>query len=136
MSSSNVIRLDSFLRRVLLADAAISAVVGVLMAAAANPLQGLLGLPASLLGGAGLALLPYAAYCAWIAKRGAVPRAAVWAPIVLNVLWAIDCAYVAFGGAYAPSLLGQTFAVVQIVTVLAFAELELMGLRRAPLITA
>jgi len=134
--SSNLIRPDSFLRRVLLADAAVSAVVGLLMAAAADPLQALLGLPASLLVGAGLALLPYAAYCAWIATRAAVPRAAVWAPIALNVLWAIECLVVAFGGGYAPSLLGQVFAVVQVVTVLVFAELEFMGLRRAPLVAA
>ena len=134
--SSNPIRPDSFLRRVLLADAAVSAVVGVLMAAASDSLQALLGLPASLLVGAGLALLPYAAYLAWIATRAAVPRAAVWVPIVLNLLWAIDCLVVAFGGGYAPSVLGQAFAVVQVVTVLVFAELEFMGLRRAPLITA
>jgi len=134
--SSNLIRPESFLRRVLLADAAVSAIVGVLMAAASDPLQALLGLPASLLVGAGLALLPYAAYLAWIATRAAVPRAAVWVPIVLNVLWAIDCLVVAFGGGYAPSVLGQAFAVVQVVTVLVFAELEFMGLRRAPLITA
>lgn len=134
--SSNLVRPDSFLRRVLLADAAVSAVVGVLMAAAADPLQALLALPASLLVAAGLALLPYAACCAWIATRASVPRAAVWAPIVLNVLWAIDCLVVAFGGSYAPNALGQTFAVVQVLTVLIFAELEFMGLRRAPLIAA
>jgi hypothetical protein len=33
-------------------------------------------------------------------------------------------------------VLGQAFAVVQVVAVLLFAELEFMGLRRAPLITA
>lgn len=134
--SSNLIRPDSFLRRVLLADAAVSAVVGVLMAAAANPHQAPLGLPASLLVGAGLALLPYAAYLVWIATRAAVPRAAVWVPIALNVLWAIDCLVVGFGGGFAPSVLGQAFAVVQAVTVLAFAELQFMGLRRAPLSVA
>ena len=131
LMSSNLIRPDSFLRRVLLADAAVSAVVGLFMAAAAAPLQELLALPRGLLIGAGLALLPYAAFLGWIATRAAVPRLAVWLPIALNLLWAIDCLFVGFGGAYAPSVLGQAFAVVQVVTVLAFAELEFMGLRRS-----
>jgi hypothetical protein len=129
--SSTLVRPDSFLRRVLLADAAVSAAVGLLMAAAAAPLQELLALPSVLLVGAGLALLPYAAYLVWIATRAAVPRLAVWVPIGLNLLWALDCLVVAFGGVYAPNVLGQAFALVQVVTVLVFAELEFMGLRRS-----
>jgi hypothetical protein len=50
--SSTLVRPDSFLRRVLLADAAVSAAVGLLMAAAAAPLQELLALPSVLLVGA------------------------------------------------------------------------------------
>ena len=136
LMSSNLVRPDSFLRRVLLADAAVSATVGVLMAAAAAPLQDLLALPSGLLVGAGLALLPYAAYLAWIATGAALPRLALWVPIVLNLLWAIDCLYVGFGGAYAPSAFGQAFAVVQVVTVLVFAELEFIGLRRSTALAA
>jgi len=49
---------------------------------------------------------------------------------VLNVVWAVDCALVLFGGRYAPTLLGELFIVAQIVAVLAFAELEFIGLRR------
>ena len=121
----------SFLRRVLLADAGISAVVGALMAVGAGPLQRLTGLPATLLIPAGLALLPYAAYLVWAATRRSLPRAAVWVPIVLNALWAVDCAIVAFGGAYAPTAYGLVFLAVQAVTVIAFADLEFIGLRRA-----
>ena len=120
-----------FLRHVLLADAGISATVGALMAAGAGPLQRLTGLPATLLIPAGLALLPYAAYLVWAATRRTLPRAAVWVPIVLNAIWAVDCAIVAFGGAYAPSAQGMAFLAVQAATVLAFAELEFIGLRRA-----
>ena len=130
--STSSIHPTPFLRRVLLADAGISAAVGALMAAAAGPLQRLTGLPAALLIPAGLALLPYAAYLVWAATRPTLPRAAVWVPIVLNVLWAIDCALVAFGGWYAPGTFGLAFLAVQVVTVLAFAELEFIGLRRAP----
>ena len=91
----------------------------------------LIGLPARLLAGAGLSLLPYAAFLAWLATRTAVPRAAAWAPVLLNVVWAIDC--IALGVMQAdagPLLIG--FIAVQVVTVLTFAELEFGGLRRSP----
>jgi hypothetical protein len=87
----NTIVPTSFLRRVWWADAAVSAVVGAAMAGAAGPLGELVGLPARLLATAGLSLLPYAAFLAWLATRSAVPRAAAWAPVLLNVVWAIDC---------------------------------------------
>ena len=130
ITMSNLIHPGPFLRRVLLADAAVSAVVGASMAAGAAPLQGLLGLPVALLELAGLSLFPYAAYLIWIATRRAVPRAAVWVPIALNVVWAADCLFVAFGGAYDPNRIGVGFLALHIVTVLAFAELEFVGLRR------
>ena len=121
----------SFLRRVWWADAAVSAIVGAAMAAAAGPLGELIGLPARLLSVAGLSLLPYAAFLAWLATRAAVPRAAAWAPVLLNVVWAVDC--IALGTMQAetgPLLIG--FIAVQVVTVLTFAELEFGGLRRSP----
>ena len=71
MTSPSSIQPTSFLRRVLMADAGISAVVGALMAAGAGPLQRLTGLPATLLIPAGLALLPYAAY--WSGRRRGAP---------------------------------------------------------------
>ena len=127
----NAIVPTPFLRRVWWADAAVSAVVGAVMAAAAGPLGELIGLPARLLAVAGLSLLPYAAFLAWLATRGAVPRAAAWAPVLLNVVWAIDCIVLAVMQAEAgPLLIG--FIAVQVVTVLTFAELEFGGLRRSP----
>jgi len=129
--SANLIQPNSFLRRVLLTDAFVSAAVGVVMAVGARALSGLLGLPASLLTSAGVALFPCAAYLAWLATRQAVPRAAVWVPIVLNVVWALDCVLVLFAAGLAPTWLGEAFIAIQIVTVLAFAELEFIGLRRA-----
>jgi len=128
---SNPIQPTVFLRRVLWADAIVSAAVGVVMALGANALQGLLGLPASLLALAGVALFPYAAYVAWLATRRAVPRAAIWAAIVVNLVWAIDCAFALFGSGLRPTWLGEAFIVMQIATVLVFAELEFIGLKRA-----
>jgi hypothetical protein len=120
-----------FLRRVLWLDAAVSATVGGVMAAAAAFIEGLTRLPAGLLVPAGLALLPYAGYLVWLATRPAVPAAAVWVPIGLNLVWALDCAVFAWLGSPAPNAFGLVFLAVQAVTVLLFAELEFIGLRRA-----
>ena len=65
-----------------------------------------------------------------------MPRAAVGVPIVLNIGWAIECLIVVFGGSASPTLLGEAFIAVQVVTVLVFAELEFVGLRRAYAIVA
>ncbi len=127
----NPIQPSLFLRRVLFADAAVSAVVGAVMALGAAVLQRLLGLPATLLMIAGVALFPYAAYLVWVATRSVVPRAAVCVPIALNLVWAVDCVLVLSAVGLSLTLLGEAFVAVQIVTVLAFAELEFIGLRRA-----
>ena len=128
--SANLIQPSLFLRRVLFADAAASAVVGAVMSLGAGILQRLLGLPASLLTIAGVALFPYATYLVWVATRRELPRAAVWVPIVLNLVWAVDCVFVLAAAGLSPTLLGEAFVAVQIVTVLVFAELEFIGLRR------
>ena len=130
--ASSLIQPSLFLRRVLWADAMVSAAVGALMALGADALQDLLGLSAPLLMLAGVALFPYAAYLAWLTTRSAVPRAAVWVPIVSNVVWAANCAIVMFAAGLNPTWLGRAFIAVQIVTVLLFAELEFIGLRRTP----
>jgi len=43
---------------------------------------------------------------------------------------------VAFGGVFTASAFGEAFLAVQVLTVLAFAELEFVGLRRAPSVAA
>ena len=129
--SANLIQPNAFLRRVLWADAIVSAAVGAVMALGAGALHRLLGLPSSLLLISGVALFPYAAYLVWLATRAAVPRAAVWLPIVLNLVWAVDCVLVLMAAGLNPTWLGEAFVVLHIVTVLAFADLEFIGLRRA-----
>jgi len=103
-------------------------------------LHGPFGLPASLLTLAGAASLPYAAYLSWLATRAAVSRAAVWAPIVLNVIWAADFLPLALALVLAVdrshTALGQVFVAVQVIGALLFAELEFVGLRRACAIVA
>ncbi|MEQ1686609.1 MAG: hypothetical protein ABL916_23400 [Burkholderiaceae bacterium] len=133
---SNLIQPSVFLRRALVADALVSAAAGAVMALGANLLQGLLAIPSALLLPAGLAFFPYAAYLLWLATRRAVPRAAVWVPIVLNVLWAVECVLFAFNASPPPTLLGEAFIASQAIAVLVFAGLEYSGLRRACAIVA
>lgn len=119
-----------FLRNVLLADAVVSGATGVLMALAAGVLEPMLQVPASLLRIAGLALLPYAAFVAMLARRGVVSRGAVWAVVAGNAIWAVDCVALLFTGWIDPSLLGVAFILMQALVVAAFAELQVVGLRR------
>ena len=129
--SANLIQPSSYLRRVLWADAIVSATVGAVMVLGAGALQELLGLPSSLLLVAGLVLFPFVAYVGWLATRAEVARAAVWVPIALNVVWAADCLLLLLVEDLRPTLLGEAFIGLHIVTVLVFAEAEFIGLRRA-----
>lgn len=120
----------SFLRQVLLADAVASGVTGLLMLLGSVPLEPWLAIPVWLLRAAGAVLVPYAAWVAWLAGREQPSRAAVWTVVVCNALWAIDCVLLLLTGWVQPTLLGTTFLLVQALVVLAFAELQYVGLRR------
>src|SRR3546814_16351123 len=78
-----------FLRRVLALDALSCAGMGVLLAAAAAPLAPLFGLPEGLVRGAGLLLLPLAAFIGGLASRPSPPPLLVWVVIVGNLGWEI-----------------------------------------------
>jgi hypothetical protein len=119
------------LRRALVADALTSGACGLVLAAAAQPLSGLLGLPTGLLRGAGLALLPFAALVAWLGIRTALPRAAVWALVAVNALWVVESVVLVLSGWVQPTGLGVAFVLAQAVLVALLAELEVVGLRRS-----
>jgi hypothetical protein len=127
----SLIRPGPLLRGALRADAALSAVMAAAMMLGAEPLGSLTGLPPALLLVAGLALLPWVAYLLWLSSRRETPAAAVWAVIVLNLLWAVDCALVAAGAGYRPSALGVGFALLNTLGALLFADLQFIGLKRA-----
>ena len=78
-----------FLRNVLLLDAAASGATALLLIAGAGLLDGLLGLPVALMREAGLILVPYVAFVAWVGTRAEVSRGAVWTIIAANALWAV-----------------------------------------------
>ena len=124
-----------FLRRALAADAIVSGAVGLLMIAGAGLLSTLLGLDRALLFEGGLVLVPFVAFVGWLATREQPARGAVSMVIAANILWALLCAGVWFalatGAGASATLLGEAFIGLHIVTVLVFAALEFVGLRRA-----
>ena len=119
------------LRRALLADAAATAAMGVLLIAAAGVLEGMLGLPAGLLRWAGMVLVPFAGVLAFLALRPRVSTRAAYALIGCNVLWAADSFILLVTGWVEPTGLGVAFIVAQAAAVGAFAWLEYVGVRRA-----
>src|SRR3546814_18872753 len=102
-----------FLRRVLALDALSCAGMGVLLAAAAAPLAPLFGLPEGLVRGAGLLLLPLAAFIGGLASRPSPPPLLVWVVIVGNLGWGLESFVLV--GQYGPSIpaIGTAFAAAQ-----------------------
>lgn len=122
---------ETFLRRVLIADAVAGAVAGVVLLAGAGMLADLLALPVAMLRYAGCALLPVAAFITFVATRPRLSRAGVWTVIAINAIWTVESIALLFSGWVHPTLPGQIFVVAQALMVAGFAELEFIGLRRA-----
>jgi hypothetical protein len=119
-----------FLRRALLVDAAASGLTGALMLAGAGMLTDLLGLPAALLRGAGLVLVPYVAFVAIVAARAHISTAAVWAVIACNAVWTVASVALVIDGFVTPTALGTVFVIGQAVAVAALGGLQYVALRR------
>jgi hypothetical protein len=129
-------RSNMFLRYALLADAIASGATGLLMIAGAGLLEGLLGLPTALTREAGLLLVPYVAFVAWVGTREAISRPAVQTVIALNVIWVLGSIGLLVTGYVAPTALGYAFVIGQAAVVAVFAELQFIGLRRPEAATA
>jgi hypothetical protein len=130
------IRSSTFLRRVLLLDSVSSGAMGILLLTCSGLLEGLLDLPAELLREAGLVLIPFALAVGFIGTRGQLPRAAVWAVIAINAVWAVDSILLLFTGWVEPNLLGHAFVVGQAAFVALMAQLEFLGMRKSASATA
>jgi len=126
----------TFLRRALLADAAVSGAAGVLMAAGAGALQEMLGVPAQMLRVAGLILIPYALELILMSRRYSLPTPAVWAVIATNIAWALASVLILVTGTVHPTALGYAFILGQALAVAAFAEVQYVGLRKATRVVA
>jgi hypothetical protein len=125
------VQTSTFLRRILLLDAVSCAGMGLLMVTFSGWLAGVLSLPVELLQQASVVLLPFALLLAFLSTRARLPRAAVWAVIVANAIWAIDSILLLFTGWVQPSLLGYVFVAGQAAFVAVMVELEYIGLRKS-----
>jgi len=120
----------TFLRRVLVADAAISGTTGLLILLAANPLSKMLGVPAELLRYSGASLIPFTALLAYVITRDNLARTTVQTVIALNAVWVVASIALLFSDQIAPNRLGTAFIIVQAVMVALFAEMQYVGLRK------
>jgi hypothetical protein len=125
-----MLRQITSLRFALLGDAIASGVTGVMMIAGAELLTGLLGLPVALMREAGLLLVPYVAFVAFVGTRRNIPREPVKAIIALNTLWVLASVSLLLSGYVAPTVPGYAFVIFQAIVVGVFAGLQLAGLRR------
>lgn len=130
------IAITPFLRNALNADAAVSGAAALLMLVGAPILSPWLGLPTSLIAGAGLVLVPFVAFLVWLARRDTVARLTLTDVVIVNVAWVAASFGLLLSGWFEPTLLGVAFVVAQALAVAVFAELQFIGLRRASTVAA
>ena len=126
---------NTFLRYALLADAIASGATGLLLIAGAGLLESFLNIPVALSREAGLVLIPYVAFVAYVGTRENIMHGAVWAIIVANAVWALASVALLVSGWIAPNTLGVIFIAAQAAVVAVFGELQLVGLRRSAVTT-
>ena len=119
----------NFLRWILMIDAATCVAMGLALALGAEFLSASLGLPGPLLQYSGLALLPIAAYIAWVATRKDPPSAAVAIVVAGNGLWIAASVLLLASGWVSPSPLGSAFVIAQALAVALLDVLEYVAWR-------
>src|SRR3981189_1963917 len=120
-----------FLRRAVLADAIFSSVSALLLAFGAGALAPVLNLPEALLRGTGLFLIAFAALVGWLGTRQSMPKALVVIVIAGNAAWTLASIALLFSGAVTPNLLVEAVVPIQVIAVVALAELQYIGLRKS-----
>lgn len=121
---------SDMLRKVLYADSVVSGGAGLLLLAAGGPLGDAFGLSATFLRVVGVSLLPWFALLIYAATRPAPPRLLVAGIIGVNLLWVAGSVLLLVSGWVDPTGLGIAFVIAQALAVLAFADLQILGLRR------
>ena len=119
----------TFLKRILMLDAASCLGMGALLAIGAATLSPLFGLDRALLFGAGAALLPIGLFILWIGVRRTLLPAAVYLIVAGNLLWVLE-SLLLVRGAGAITSLGTAFVLVQAAAVAGLSALEWIGVRR------
>jgi hypothetical protein len=114
----------TLLRDVMRFDAVVTGANGVAYLALAGPLEDLLGLSSPLLRGVGAFLVVFAAFVALAGTR------APMGVVAANVAWAAGSIVAAIAGWGTPEVVGTVWIVLQAITVGAFAELGLAGVKR------
>jgi hypothetical protein len=130
------IRVSTFLRATLWADAATCAAMGLLMTLFSTGLSNLLSLPAALLFYSGLSLFPVSGFLLYIATRRKTAAPLVWAIVFGNALWTLDSILILLTGWVTPNVSGLSFVVFQAAGVAVFVALEIIGLKRSEVETA
>jgi hypothetical protein len=119
----------TFLKRILMLDAASCLGMGTLLAIGAATLSPLFGLDRALLFGAGAALLPIGLFILWIGVRRTLLPAAVYLIVAGNLLWVLE-SLLLVRGAEAITSLGTAFVLAQAAAVAGLSALEWIGVRR------
>jgi hypothetical protein len=120
---------SKLLRRTLQANAAFSALSGIIAITDAKPLSSLLGVNvSSLLIGMGIALLAYAAVLFLNARRENIKLQEAWLAVVLDAAWVVGSAILIFAGTL--STTGNWLVAIVADVVLLFAVLQFFGIRR------
>ena len=111
-------------------DAAVTGANGVAYLAAADALDGVLGVPAGFLRALGAFLVAFAALAAYTGTRERVSRSAVLGIVAVNVLWVIDSVTFAILDLHTPDTAGMIWTIVQALTVAQFAALQYYAVTR------
>ncbi len=118
------------LRLVLRVDSVSTAVMGVVLIAAAGPLGSATGMPVPFSVGFGIYQLGGAAALALVSGYPVIPPGLVWAVIAVNALSAVASIVLAFGGMVPLTGFGTVFMLIGALIVTVYAALEYAGLRR------
>ena len=119
------------LRFVLRLDAAVTGANAVAYLAVAGPLRDLLGVPAPALRGIGAFLAVFTIAVWAVAARRTISRPAAGALAVANLAWAAGSVVALILDAWSPETVGAVWMALQAAVVALFADLQLLGLRRA-----
>jgi hypothetical protein len=113
------------LKTLLAVDAVTCAAMGAALLVAAAPASAITQIPQALLQGAGLILLPIAAFMAVTSAFALSSRWAVGIVILGNALWVAASILLPLSGFITPNALGWSFLIGQAVIVAIIAKLEL-----------